>query len=107
MCPLLYTNTTVVQESPKSEHSFRTIYFSNELKQVFIKLKEKNFNNINLLNDLKEKNLITTINEAHIIDLEKYNMPPYIIANKNKINKNLMYLSFIIQSKDKYNFLIL
>ena len=66
--------------------------------------KEKNFNNINLLNDLKEKNLITTINEVDIIDLEKYNMPPYIIANKNKINKNLMDLSFIIQSKAKYNF---
>lgn len=31
-------------------------------------------------------------------------MPPYIIANKNKINKNLMDLSFIIQSKAKYNF---
>lgn len=42
---------TVVQESPKSEHSFRTIYFSNELKELFIKLKEKNFNNKILCNN--------------------------------------------------------
>ena len=80
------------------------IGFDNEIKKKLNLQKEKNFNNINLLNDLKEKNLITTINEVDIIDLEKYNMPPYIIANKNKINKNLMDLSFIIQSKAKYNF---
>lgn len=35
---------TVVQESPKSENSFRTIYFSNDLKEIFIKLKEKSLN---------------------------------------------------------------
>lgn len=88
----------------KDFYKLLIIGFDNEIKKKLNLQKEKNFNNINLLNYLKEKNLITTINEADIIDLEKYNMPPYIIANKNKINKKLMDLSFIIQSKDKYNF---
>ena len=70
------------------------IGFDNEIKKKLNLQKEKNFNNINLLNDLKEKNLITTINEVDIIDLEKYNMPPYIIANKNKINKNLNHCKY-------------
>lgn len=43
------------------------IGFDNEIKKKLNLQKEKNFNNINLLNDLKEKNLITTINEVDII----------------------------------------
>lgn len=58
-----------------------------------------------VINILKEKNILTKCNNAHVVMLESYNMAPCIISKDNKPNIEVINnLASVIKSKDKYKF---
>lgn len=57
-----------------------------------------------LISELREKKLLVNCNETYAVNLEKYNMPPYIVSDEYKIDKKALKISNLLYINNKYNF---
>ena len=53
-----------------------------------------------LISELSEKKLLVKCNETYAVNLENYNMPPYIVSNEYKVSKT----AHLMHINNKYNF---
>ena len=57
-----------------------------------------------LISKLRKKNLLIKFNETYVVNLENYNMPPYIVSNEYKIDKKVLKIADLLHINSKYNF---
>lgn len=57
-----------------------------------------------LISELSEKKLLVKCNETYAVNLENYNMPPYIVSNEYKKDKKVLKIAHLMHINNKYNF---